>query len=75
MRIRPTLCWWWRVRRAAWVPREFAGVAVPAESVLGTPEAAAAELETVLQLARVALAAECVGGAEYVLEMTTDYAK
>ena len=54
---------------------EFVAVKVPAEGVLGTPEAAAAELETVLQQARVALAAECLGGAEYVLEMTTDYAK
>jgi alkylation response protein AidB-like acyl-CoA dehydrogenase len=54
---------------------EFHTVDLSAEQVLGTAEAAGPALDTVLQLARIALAAECVGGAEYVLEMTTDYAR
>ena len=53
----------------------FAGVAVGAEQVLGERGNAAGGFATALQLARIALAAECVGGAGYALEMTTEYAK
>ncbi len=53
---------------------EFTGVAVSEAQLLGGPVAAAA-LERALDLARVALAAEALGGAEQVLEMTTEYAK
>ena len=54
---------------------DFAGVEVAANQVLGERGGAAAGFATALQLARVALAAECVGGAGYALEMTTEYAK
>ncbi|HKD55186.1 MAG TPA: acyl-CoA dehydrogenase family protein [Steroidobacteraceae bacterium] len=54
---------------------EFRGVTVSREQLLGEPGAAAAAVEQGLDLARIALAAEAVGGAEQVLEMTTAYAK
>jgi alkylation response protein AidB-like acyl-CoA dehydrogenase len=54
---------------------EFQGVAVSREQLLGEPGAAAAAVEQGLDLARIALAAEAVGGAEQVLEITTAYAK
>jgi alkylation response protein AidB-like acyl-CoA dehydrogenase len=50
-------------------------VEVGAQSVLGEAGEAAQGLEEALQLARIALAAEAVGGAEWTLEMTTAYAK
>jgi alkylation response protein AidB-like acyl-CoA dehydrogenase len=45
------------------------------ESVLGEPEAAGPGLEQALQHARIALACEAVGGAEWTLEMTTAYVR
>lgn len=54
---------------------QFAGVVVGTENLLGEAEAAAPGFATALQLARIALAAECVGGAAYALEMTTEYSK
>ena len=50
-------------------------VEVGAQSVLGEAEDAGHGLEQSLQLARIALAAEAVGGAEWTLETTTAYAK
>jgi alkylation response protein AidB-like acyl-CoA dehydrogenase len=46
---------------------------VGVETVLGEPEGAGRGLEEALQLARIALACESVGGAEWTLEMTTSY--
>jgi alkylation response protein AidB-like acyl-CoA dehydrogenase len=54
---------------------EFAGVAIGRDQLLGEPGAPASALEPALDLARIALAAEALGGAERVLEMTTAYAK
>jgi alkylation response protein AidB-like acyl-CoA dehydrogenase len=50
-------------------------VELGASSILGEPEQAGDGLEDALQRARIALAAEAVGGAEWTLEMTTAYAK
>jgi alkylation response protein AidB-like acyl-CoA dehydrogenase len=50
-------------------------VDVGAQSVLGEAGGAGEGLEEALQLARIALAAEAVGGAEWTLESTTAYAK
>jgi len=50
-------------------------VAVPADAVLGAPGQAWPRLARVLERATVALCAEMCGGAQKVLEMTTDYAK
>jgi alkylation response protein AidB-like acyl-CoA dehydrogenase len=49
-------------------------VAVRTEQLLGPPVVEAA-LERALDRARIALAAEALGGAECVLEMTTEYVK
>lgn len=46
---------------------------VGVESLLGEAEGAGRGLEEALQLARIALACESVGGAEWTLEMTTAY--
>lgn len=54
---------------------EFADVAVARAQLLGEPATSAAAVEKGLDLARIALASEALGGAERVLEMTTDYAK
>jgi alkylation response protein AidB-like acyl-CoA dehydrogenase len=54
---------------------EFDGVAVSREQLLGEPGEAGAAVARGLDLARIALAAEALGGAERVLEMTTDFAK
>jgi alkylation response protein AidB-like acyl-CoA dehydrogenase len=48
-------------------------VDVGVESVLGEPEDAGRGLEEAMQFARIALACESVGGAEWTLEMTTGY--
>lgn len=48
-------------------------VDVGVESVLGEPEGAGRGLEEAMQFARIALACESVGGAEWTLEMTTNY--
>jgi alkylation response protein AidB-like acyl-CoA dehydrogenase len=54
---------------------EFAGVVIGREQLLGEPGAAGSAVEEALDLARIALASEALGGAERVLEMTTAYAK
>jgi alkylation response protein AidB-like acyl-CoA dehydrogenase len=54
---------------------DFAGVAVTREQLLGEAGGAGAALQRGLNLARIALAAEALGGAEHVLETTTEYAK
>ncbi len=54
---------------------EFQDVTLGADARLGAPGAAALPLERALDLARIALAAEAVGAAERVLEMTGDYLK
>jgi alkylation response protein AidB-like acyl-CoA dehydrogenase len=54
---------------------EFTAVALEREEILGEIGAARAPLERALSLARIALAAEALGGAERLLEMTTDYVK
>lgn len=50
-------------------------VAIGADQVLGTAEAAGAALARTLDIGAALLAAEQVGGAEKCLEFTTDYAK
>jgi alkylation response protein AidB-like acyl-CoA dehydrogenase len=50
-------------------------VRVPASALLGDAGAGGAALQKTLDLARVALAAEQVGGAQRCLEMAVDYAK
>jgi alkylation response protein AidB-like acyl-CoA dehydrogenase len=54
---------------------EFRDVSVRREQLLGEPGAAGGSLEQALDLARIALASEALGGAEQVLEMTTAYLK
>ncbi len=54
---------------------EFADVAVGREQLLGEPGAAAPAVQRALHLARIALASEALGGAEHVLEITTDYVR
>jgi alkylation response protein AidB-like acyl-CoA dehydrogenase len=53
----------------------FDNVAVTGEELLGAPGSAAALIGRALDLARIALASEALGGAERVLEMTTEYVK
>jgi alkylation response protein AidB-like acyl-CoA dehydrogenase len=53
----------------------FTNVRLAADALLGARGAAAAGIGRALDLARVALASEALGGAERVLEMTTEYAK
>jgi alkylation response protein AidB-like acyl-CoA dehydrogenase len=53
----------------------FADVTVSAADFLGVPGEAGDALARGLDLARVALAAEALGGAERVLEMTTEFVK
>jgi alkylation response protein AidB-like acyl-CoA dehydrogenase len=53
----------------------FDGVQVGAEAFLGAPGTAAAGSVRALHRARIALAAEALGGAERLLEMTTEYVK
>ena len=48
---------------------------VGVESVLGEVEGAGPGLEQALRLARISLACEAVGGAEWTLEMTTAYVR
>jgi alkylation response protein AidB-like acyl-CoA dehydrogenase len=54
---------------------DFAGVAIGRDQLLGGPGTAGSAVEAALELARIALASEALGGAERVLEMTTAYAK
>ena len=51
----------------------FENVAVKDEQLLGEPGAGGEAVARALQLARIALASEALGGAEQVLEMTTEY--
>ncbi len=53
----------------------FADVTVGADALLGPKDAAWAPLARVLDRATVALCAEMCGGAQRVLDMTTEYAK
>jgi alkylation response protein AidB-like acyl-CoA dehydrogenase len=53
----------------------FTNVRLGADALLGERGTAAAGIGRALDLARVALASEALGGAERVLEMTTEYAK
>jgi alkylation response protein AidB-like acyl-CoA dehydrogenase len=53
---------------------ELNAVRVSAGQLLGAPGAAAGAVARALDLARIALASEALGGAQYVLEMTTAYA-
>jgi alkylation response protein AidB-like acyl-CoA dehydrogenase len=53
----------------------FADVAVGADALLGSKDGAWAPLSRVLDRATVALCAEMCGGAQRVLDMTTEYAK
>jgi alkylation response protein AidB-like acyl-CoA dehydrogenase len=53
----------------------FDRVDVPRAALLGEPEMAGEGLEHALHLARIALAAEAVGAAEWTLEMTCAYAR
>ena len=54
---------------------KLAGVRVPADGLLGVPGQGWRPLRHVLERATVALCAEMCGGAQRVLEMTTEYAK
>jgi alkylation response protein AidB-like acyl-CoA dehydrogenase len=54
---------------------EFAAVALGRDQLLGEPGAAGETVQRGLDLARIALASEALGGAERVLEMTTEYAR
>jgi len=54
---------------------KLAGVRVPADALLGVPGQGWRPLRRVLERATVALCAEMCGGAQRVLEMTTEYAK
>lgn len=53
----------------------FSNVRVPVSNLLGKKDLDWAEIDRVLQFAAVAKCAEMIGGAQRVLEMTTDYAK
>ncbi len=53
----------------------FDQVSIGREQLLGEPAAAGQAVEEALDLARIALASEALGGAEHVLGMTTAYVK
>ncbi len=53
----------------------FDGVSVPASDALGAIDTAYPDLETVLDLGRVCIAAEMLGGAETVFDTTLEYLK
>ena len=54
---------------------ELSGVRVPAEACIGEPGSARPGLARTLDLARIALAAEQVGGASRCLDLSVEYAK
>jgi len=60
------------VRRFARV--ELSGVKVPASGLVGTPGAAAADIEAQLQIAAMVQAAEMVGAADVVFDINLDWA-
>jgi alkylation response protein AidB-like acyl-CoA dehydrogenase len=53
----------------------FAGVEVGADAVLGSVDAGYATLESILDRARIGLAAEMLGAADAAFEMTAEYLK
>ena len=69
VRVLPTLD---RTRRLCEV--RFERVTLEPEAVLGEPSHAAPLVDWIVDKAAVALAADCVGGAERVMEMCADYA-
>src|SRR6266851_5643271 len=58
-----------------WCEVRFDGVELPADSLMGAPHKAWPALKRSLEWATAALCAEMVGGAQKVLETSTDYAK
>ncbi|TMD37041.1 MAG: acyl-CoA dehydrogenase, partial [Chloroflexi bacterium] len=58
-----------------WGEVRFEGVEVGADSVMGAPHKAWPALKRALEWATAALCAEMIGGAQKVLETSTDYAK
>jgi len=58
-----------------WSEIRFDGVQLGADALMGTPDKAWPALKRALDWATAALCAEMVGGAQKVLETTTDYAK
>jgi alkylation response protein AidB-like acyl-CoA dehydrogenase len=58
-----------------WCEVRFDGVELPADSLMGAPHKAWPALKRALEWATAALCAEMVGGAQKVLETSTDYAK
>jgi alkylation response protein AidB-like acyl-CoA dehydrogenase len=53
----------------------FSGVSVPTSNILGEPDRGWPIVELILQRTALLRSAEMLGGAQAVLEMTTDYAK
>jgi alkylation response protein AidB-like acyl-CoA dehydrogenase len=53
----------------------LAGVSVPAAALMGAEGNAASDLEKIIALANIALAAEQMGGAQQVLDITVEYTK
>jgi alkylation response protein AidB-like acyl-CoA dehydrogenase len=58
-----------------WNEIRFDGVALGAEALMGAPDKAWPALKRTLEWATAALCAEMIGGAQKVLESSTDYAK
>jgi len=58
-----------------WCEIRFDGVELGADSLMGAPHTAWPQLKRALEWSTAALCAEMVGGAQKVLEMSTDYAK
>jgi alkylation response protein AidB-like acyl-CoA dehydrogenase len=58
-----------------WSEVRFEGVEVSAEALMGAPDKAWPALKRTLEWATAALCAEMVGGAQKVLESSTEYAK
>jgi alkylation response protein AidB-like acyl-CoA dehydrogenase len=54
---------------------EFTGVTLEREQILGETGTAREPVERALSFARIALASEALGGAERLLDMTTDFVK
>ncbi|HEV3101108.1 MAG TPA: acyl-CoA dehydrogenase, partial [Candidatus Dormibacteraeota bacterium] len=58
-----------------WSEVRFEGVELPADSLMGAPHKAWPALKRALDWATAALCAEMIGGAQKVLESSTEYAK
>ncbi|MDY6967557.1 MAG: acyl-CoA dehydrogenase family protein [Spirochaetota bacterium] len=54
---------------------KFDGVRIPADNLLGSKEHSASVIEKILQRSALAKCAEIVGGCQFVLDMTVEYAK